>query len=257
MSERMPTFARALRDHRLNGQVDIATIGALIGDDARATMLLALFGGALPASQLAAEAHIGAPAASKHLAKLVAGGLLCVEAHGRERRYRLASPEVAHAIETLASIAPVRSTRTLSERSRLEALREARTCYDHLAGRLGVEVFNALVARGALCSPGALDASVRHRRNAFAHVALGPRAGRVFADLGVDLDVDVSPLPEAASACLDWTEQRPHLSGPLGAELCTALLLRGWILPRPAHRALRLSETGSQGLRDVLGLSLA
>ena len=150
----MPAFTRALRDHRLNGEADIASIAALIGDDARAAMLLALFGGgARSASQLAAEARVGAPAASKHLAKLVGGGLLEVEVRGRERLYRLASEEVAHLIETLANIAPVRSPRTLGESSRLEALRQARTCYDHLAGRLGVAIFGALVKRDALYEP--------------------------------------------------------------------------------------------------------
>src|SRR5262245_41991084 len=158
MSSAMPAYVRALRDHRLNGEADIATVAALIGDDARAAMLLSLFGGgARSASQLAAEARVGAPTASKHLAKLVGGGLLQVEACGRERRYRLASDDVAQVIETLANIAPVRSTRTLGESSRLDALRQARTCYDHLAGRLGVAIFDALVKRDALREPDHVD----------------------------------------------------------------------------------------------------
>jgi DNA-binding transcriptional ArsR family regulator len=249
----MPITARALRDHRLNGEADIATVAALIGDDARAAMLLALFGGgARSASQLAAEARVGAPAASKHLAKLLGGGLIAFEVRGREHRYRLASEEVAHLIETLASIAPVRSTRTLGESSRLEALRQARTCYDHLAGRLGVAIFAALVERDALRPPDEVHQVGRKRRDGLGRVAIGPEAARVFAALGVQQHL----IPQVASACPDWTEDRPHLGGTLGADLCTTMLERGWILPRPVGRAVRLSEAGREGLRSALGLEI-
>src|SRR5262249_44221752 len=162
-------------------------------------------------------ARVGAPAASKHLAKLVGGGLLEVKVQGRERLYRLASEEVAQVIETLASVAPPRATRTLGESSRLEALRQARTCYDHLAGRLGVSIFGALVERDALCEPDYVHHVGRKRRDGLGRVALGPRAEQVFVQLGLEPDA----LPSTAMACLDWTEDRPHLSGVLGAELCT------------------------------------
>jgi DNA-binding transcriptional ArsR family regulator len=253
MAESVPAYARGLRDHRLNGQPDIATVAALIGDDARAAMLLALLRGEpISASRLAAEARVGLPAASKHLAKLVGGGLLRVQRRGRMREYQLAGNGVAAAIEALASLAPLRSPRTLSESSRLEALRTGRTCYDHLAGRLGVALFQGLVAHGALGDLDMQAHAVRKVRNGLGAVELGPAAESVFAGLGVW----VERKPRAAAACLDWTEERPHLSGWLGAELCASLLEKGWVLPTPSSRAVRATPAGRASLRELLGLEL-
>src|SRR5258708_39305261 len=145
-------MAVALRDHRLNGDVDIAAPAALIGDAARAAMLLALSGGQpLSTTVLARQARIGLPTASRHLARLVDGGLLLIQRRGRSRYYALAGEDVARVVETLSTVAPRRPPRTLSESSRMYALSAARTCYDHLAGRLGVAVFDALIDEAALC----------------------------------------------------------------------------------------------------------
>src|SRR5260370_28713016 len=144
-------MAVALRDHRLNGDVDIAAPAALIGDAARAAMLLALSGGQpLSTTVLARQARIGLPTASRHLARLVDGGLLLVQRRGRSRYYALAGEDVARVVETLSTVAPRRPPRTLSESSRMHALSTARTCYDHLAGQLGVADFDALVGQAAL-----------------------------------------------------------------------------------------------------------
>ncbi|MBV9542839.1 MAG: winged helix-turn-helix transcriptional regulator, partial [Chloroflexi bacterium] len=142
----------ALRDHRLNGEADIPMVAGLIADDARAAMLLALQRQhrALSTSALAACARIGLPAASAHLARLVGGGLVVCERQGRQRMYTLTGPQVSDILEALAAIAPIRAPRTLDESSRLAALKNARTCYDHLAGRLGAGLFQALVQQGAL-----------------------------------------------------------------------------------------------------------
>ena len=243
---------RVLRDHRLNGEADIPMIASLLADDARVAMLLALLrqGSALSTSDLAQQARVGLPAASAHLARLVGGGLMISERDGRSRRYRLAGPHVAQVIEALGALAPTRETRTLDESSRLAALRTARTCYDHLAGRLGVALFEALVAERALCAMTAPPHG-RRGRSGLGAVQLGPRAGEVFGRIGVE----VEETPQAM-ACLDWTEARPHLSGPLGAAGCTTLLEQGWVLPRAQARALRLSEPGREGLRAALGLEL-
>jgi DNA-binding transcriptional ArsR family regulator len=255
MPERRLAYARALRDHRLNGEADIASVASLIGDDARAAMLLALFRGRpVSGSELAAEARVGLPAASKHLAKLVGGGLVRVERHGRSRTYQLADERIAAAVEALARIAPLRSTRTLSESSRFESLRTARTCFDHLAGRLGVELFEALVAREALIDPAPHTRPARKVRNGLGAVELGPSAQSTFADLGVSLGP--GPRPRSAAACLDWTEERPHLSGWLGADLCSALVEQGWVQQRPNARAVRLTPVGRDGLHTALGLEL-
>jgi DNA-binding transcriptional ArsR family regulator len=242
---------RVLRDYRLNGQPDLPLVAGLIADDARATMLLALHGqdAALSTSTLAARARIGLPAASAHLARLVGGGLVSCERQGRRRVYRLAGPRVAAVIEALSALAPTRPTRTLDESSRLAALRVARTCYDHLAGRLGAGLFAALVEQQALVQPTIPSAGPRRARSGLGAVALGPRAAPVFERLGVELD----GTPDAA-ACLDWTEARPHLSGGLGAEVCTRFLEAGWVLHRPNTRALRVSDAGRAALRAALGL---
>jgi DNA-binding transcriptional ArsR family regulator len=214
-------------------------------------MLMALLreGSALSTSVLARQARVGLPAASAHLARLVGGGLVISERNGRSRLYRLAGPHVAQVIEALSALAPMRQTRTLDESSRLAALRTARTCYDHLAGRLGVAVFEGLVNQRALCAITVPPPQGRRVRSGLGTVQLGPRADEVFPRLGVELE----EAPHAM-ACLDWTEARPHLSGALGAAVCTALLEQGWVLPRPQARALRLTDTGREGLRATLGV---
>src|SRR5262245_43459123 len=131
--------------------IDIAAVGALVADRSRCAILSALCDGrALPASRLASEAGVSAATASSHLGKLTDAGLIVVEAHGRHRYYRLAGPDVARLLETLQQFAPATPVRSLREGTRAYALREARTCYDHLAGRLGVELMAALLARGYL-----------------------------------------------------------------------------------------------------------
>lgn len=245
---------RPLRDHRLNGEADIPMVAGLIADDARAAMLLALHGSdaALSTSALARQARIGLPAASAHLARLVGGGLVTSERQSRSRVYRLAGPHVADILEALAAIAPVRPARTLDESSRFAALRTARTCYDHLAGRLGASLFDALVAEHALVQPAFADALGRRRvRSGLGMVSLGPRAADVFGRIGVELDEAVD-----ARACLDWTESRPHLSGGLGATVCTRFFEQGWVLHRPNTRALRVTEAGRAALAEAFDVSL-
>jgi DNA-binding transcriptional ArsR family regulator len=243
-----------LRDHRLNGDVDISAPAALIGDDARAAMLLALGGGlALPATALASAARVGRPTASRHLARLVEGGLLSVEPRGRSRYYRLANEQVGLLVETLAGLAPLRPPRTLAENTRMQALRSARTCYDHLAGQLGVAVFEALVARAALVDLEVSNLPGRKVRSGLGSVSLGPSALEVFGELGVDLDGLGQTQRPLATACLDWTENRPHLAGALGAAVCSAFVQAGWVRRRSDSRAVTLTSAGQSALAQLTG----
>lgn len=223
---------------------NIASPAALIGDPVRAAMLQALQDGrAQPAGALAWAAGVTAQAASNHLSKLVEGRLLSVEREGRHRYYRLASAEVAHAIEALSAIAaPVRSLE-VPRSPKARALRDARCCYGHLAGRLGVKVAEALVARGLLTPTGDKLYDV-------------PDEGRAwFGELGIEVAALSSPRG-VARQCLDWTERRHHLAGPLGVKLLAAMSARCWLVLEAQGRAVRLTPEGATALRDLLGVSL-
>ncbi|PVM87190.1 transcriptional regulator [Caulobacter endophyticus] len=224
---------------------NIASPAALIGDPVRAAMLLALQDGrAQPAGALAWAAGVTAQAASNHLSKLVEGGLLSVEREGRHRYYRLASPEVAHAIEALSAIAaPVRSLE-IPRSPKARALRDARCCYGHLAGRLGVKVADALVERGLLAPADDKLYEVTEEGRAW------------FGELGIEVSTLSSPRG-VARRCLDWTERRHHLAGPLGVKLLAAMSARGWLAPEDKGRAVRLTPKGASSLRDLLDVSLA
>jgi DNA-binding transcriptional ArsR family regulator len=213
---------------------DLSVVAGLFADRSRAAMLEALMDGAdHAAGALARAAGIGAPTASAHLSRLVDGGLITVESVGRERRFRLAGPVVAEAVEALMALAPeARPTglRAVSERS---ALRHARTCYDHLAGRLGVEVTAGLRRDGHLAGT---------------ELRLTRRGREPFERLGIDLTELRRGRRPLTCSCLDGTERRPHLAGALGAALATSLIERGWIERRRTGRALRITRLGEREL---------
>jgi DNA-binding transcriptional ArsR family regulator len=252
--------------HALSGQggdADLAAAATLIADPARARVLLALADGrALPASGLAAEAGLSAPATTAHLNKLRAGGLIEVEVSGRHRYYRLTGPHVAAVLEALATIAPLRPVRSLRQGTHAAALRAARTCYDHLAGRLGVAITAALLARHVLVATDGITGTTRRpgERLAAALPAhpyqLGPAATAVLGELGVNLPA-LLDAPRSARPllrfCTDWTEQRHHLAGRLGAALLTALCDNG-CLTRRGRRIVWLTEHGAATLHHHLGL---
>jgi DNA-binding transcriptional ArsR family regulator len=228
----------------MDGDVDIAPIGALLGDPARAAMIGVLHDGrALPAGELARRAGIAPSTASEHLSRLVDGGLLAVERAGRHRYFRLAGTQVAQAVEALAAISPRRPVRSLREADTASALAEARTCYDHLAGRLGVGVTEALLAQEALVE----------RDGEFAP---GRRAPSVFAELGIDLGVVQAKRRPFALRCLDWSERRPHVAGTLGAALAGRALDAGWVERHPSSRALHVTPAGRAALHATLGVEL-
>src|SRR3954471_18378695 len=225
----------------VHGDADIATIASVIGHPARGRMLTAMLGGrALPASELAQSAGVSASTASAHLAKLTGSGLVTIERHGRHRYHRLASAQVAELIETMSLLAPAHEVRSLRAANRDTAERAARSCYDHLAGAVGV----ALAAR--LCELGALDRD-----------DLTLRDPAPFAALGIDVAALGRGRRPLTRSCLDWSERRPHLAGDLGAALLAALLESGWIARRPAGRAVAVTSQGASGLHAALGLDVA
>lgn len=227
----------------MNAVYPIAAVAELIGERARAAMLIALADGrALPAGELARAAGISAQSASGHLAKLVVGGLLAVWSEGRHRYYKLASPEVGHALEALGAIStPARPPGALRP-PETKALHQARLCYDHLAGRVGVEIAEALEKTGLIRFEGERD------------YELGPQGESGFAALGLDIDALRKTRRSFARRCLDWTERRPHLAGALGAALCARLIEWEWLARLPKTRALRITHRGARELSDRFGI---
>ena len=222
----------------------IARLAALLADPTRAGMCLALLDGtAWTAGELATTTGVARSTASEHLDQLVAGGLLSEERQGRHRYLRIATPAAAQLVELLAVQAgPGARPRSLRAVTAGEAMARGRTCYDHLAGRLGVAVLDALVGRGL----------VALRRG----VALTEAGQLWLADLGVDVDDLARQRRPLLRSCLDWTERRPHLAGSVGAAVCTRFTDEGWV-ERGTGRTVRVTDIGSRALRRLLGLTPA
>jgi DNA-binding transcriptional ArsR family regulator len=220
----------------------IAEVASLIGDAARANILSALMGGqALTAGELARHAGVTAQTTSSHLGKLTDAQLIIVEKQGRHRYYRLASSDVAHAIHALMAVAAAGPKRHHPIGPKDEALRLARTCYDHIAGRLAIALTDALTTNG--------------------YVALADGAGlisdegrRFFCDFGLDLEGVTGSRRPLCRTCLDWSERRPHLAGRLGAVLLDRSLDLGWISRMPESRALLVTRAGESGFGKTFGL---
>jgi DNA-binding transcriptional ArsR family regulator len=242
----------------VKGDADIAALASLLADPARCKVLLALDDGrALPASVLADEAGVSRPTASSHLSKLTTAGLLTVETHGRNRYYRLAGPEVGMLLEQLGRLAPSRPVRSLREGTRAARLRSARTCYDHVAGRLGVQLMGSLLHRRAL-----IGGDGRYDPNRDGGDALSSPGREVSYELtdegrefltavGVEMPTSRRPL---VRYCVDWTEQRHHLSGALGRAVFDRFLNAGWVKRVPRGRALTVTEDGRTALADMFGI---
>jgi DNA-binding transcriptional ArsR family regulator len=242
------------------GDADIATVAALIADDARARILTALGDGrALPATMLASEAGVAPSTASEHLRKLVDAGFVTVHPQGRHRYFRLSGPEVASVLEALSRLAPPREIRSLKESTRAAALRRARTCYDHVAGRLGVRMFGALLDADAVSGGDGihhLDGDGEDRLSAPGRdlaYRLAPPGIERLDRFGVAL-----PRPERDGTlplryCVDWTEQRHHLSGVVGRNLLVRLVELAWVERDGGTRALRITDAGRRGLRRQFG----
>ncbi|MFF4589393.1 ArsR/SmtB family transcription factor [Streptomyces sp. NPDC001388] len=231
------------RDARAPG---LAALAALLADETRAVCLLALLDGrAWTAGELARHAGVAPSTLSEHLGKLVAGGLLAGERQGRHRYVRLADARVAQLVEDLAAqVAPDPAVRprTLRAASAGSAMARGRTCYDHLAGRLGIAVTDALTARGLL----------RTHETGEAGFALTD-AGLAWFD-GAGITLERAGRRPLARACLDWTERRPHLAGVAGAALCRHALDTGWCVRIGSGRAVRVTPAGERALGGLLGI---
>jgi len=221
---------------------DISAIAALIGDPTRAQMLWALMGGlALPAGELAMSAHVAPQTASAHLSKLLEGKLLSAESQGRHRYYSLASAEVGAIIEALAVLAPRRKA-VQQQTPESNPLRFARTCYNHFAGTVAVQINDALQERGLLTP--AHDSYYRITNQ-----------GRVwFENLGLDVVGLESNRSGLARRCLDWTERRYHLGGALGNALLQRLFDMKWLARVDKARAVRVTTKGQEHLFKLLGI---
>ncbi|MBP2301807.1 ArsR/SmtB family transcription factor [Azospirillum picis] len=224
----------------------LAEVAAAIGEPARAAMLVALMDGrALTAGELAEVAAVTPQTASGHLAKMVAAHLIVGEKQGRHRYHRLAGADVAVLIESMMRIGgggpALRKPLRVGPRD--AALRAARTCYDHLAGQLGVRISDALVAMGAVEIEG--DNGLVTRRGL-----------ELMAEVGIALPVH--PRPRAprplCRPCLDWSERRPHIAGQLGAALCAHAFERAWVRRIGGSRALEVTPHGKTALREAFGI---
>jgi DNA-binding transcriptional ArsR family regulator len=228
---------------------DIAPVAALLADRARVAMLSALLDGRpLSAGELARIAGVSAATASSHLGRLLDGDLVSVVKQGRHRYYRLRDAEVAAAIEALSLISPPVQVRSLRQSRQAEALGQARTCYDHLAGRVGVALFEAMIERGLL-ETGVYDADDPARSS----YEVTEKGEERFGVIGVDVNAVRAGRRRFAGHCLDWTERRPHLNGALGAAVTARMVGLGWFARGASRRSLVLTDDGHAGLADVFG----
>lgn len=228
----------------MNSVPNISEIASLIEDKSKLTILLALLEGRLlPAYELARLAAISPPTASLHLSKLVQGGLILAEQMGRHRYYRLASSDVAHALEGLMTISPSRTVRPLKESQQNKQVRYARTCYDHLAGVLGVRLTQSFMNLGLLEEAGR-------------EFLVTIKGSEFLTSFGIDLSKVQHGRRVFARQCLDWSERRFHLAGSLGAAVTTHFLQIGWIERLPGTRAVMITEKGRKGLLDTFQVEI-
>lgn len=236
-------FPEHTKAYAMTYDADFSAVAQLIADPTRAKMLLALLDGrALPAGELAYAANVSAQTASSHLSKLLAGDLLTVEKEGRHRYFRISNPSVAEALERLSNLSNTTPPRRKPLNPRARKLQFARSCYDHLAGRLGVAVTQGLQRRKFIvaCTDKRFEISA---------------AGRDwFSGIGLDL-ASVRPTRRGlARQCLDWTERTHHLAGPLGVALLEHLCAEAWLRRSRESRAVLLTPKGCAALKRELSI---
>ncbi|MFC5719732.1 ArsR/SmtB family transcription factor [Streptomyces gamaensis] len=244
---------------------DPARAARLFASASRARMLKALCDGRpLATSVLAAEAGVSVATASVHLGQLVEAGLVLVKHSGRHRYYRLASPEVAVALEALAVIAPSDTTPVTSLRvsSRENALRRSRTCYDHLAGSLGVALMGAFLDQELLTghTTGTAPRTIADRPASYGkdvEYRLTPDGAERFRAFGVDVDRLSGARRPTVRYCVDWSEQRHHLAGALGAEVTARFFTLGWLRYGVSPRVVHLTDRGRRGLAESFAVTVA
>ncbi|KAB2460144.1 helix-turn-helix transcriptional regulator [Bacillus sp. CH126_4D] len=228
----------------MNVYPNISYIAKLIAEPTRAIILDCLMNNqALPASELAYMAKVSHPTISSHLSKLVEGNLLVVEQHGRHRYYRLANQEVAEVLEKLGTIAPTVQIRSLKQSAQLKQVRYARTCYDHLAGKLGVEITEKLLDKEFLI----LEEG---------EYVVTEQGKQWFLNFGINIETADIKRRIFAKPCLDWSERRYHISGWLGSAIAKLFFEQEWITKTDKSRAVHLTQKGMKLLKDQLGIDM-
>jgi DNA-binding transcriptional ArsR family regulator len=223
----------------------LAAVAGLLADRTRACICLALLDGrAWTVSELARHAGVVPSTASEQVSRLVDGGMLAAAHQGRHRYIRIANPGVAHLLEELGAVAapganPATSLRTSSQES---AIARARTCYDHLAGRLGVQITDAMTEAGMIDQSAGFSLT-------------GAGLSWLAEALGVDVDALSAARRPIARSCVDWTERRPHLGGGAGAAMCSEFFARGWIRRVGTSRAVVVTPNGERMLPELLRLA--
>ena len=216
---------------------NVTHVASLIGDQTRTAILMALFNGkSLPAGELARLAKVAPQTASNHLSKLVDGGLIKVESWSRHRYYRLASADIANAIESLAVIAPPAPVRSLRQSNQAKALQFARTCYDHIAGELGVKFSHALVHKGYL-------------EEADDGYVLTTKGESWLKDFGVD-EVKIRKASSFIPWHVDWTERVHHIAGPIALAITKRLFELDWITQGQIRRSIIVTEQGKREFQN-------
>lgn len=223
---------------------NMAEIAALLGETSRATILASMMDGRFhTASELAYMAAIKPQTASFHLAKLVEGKLIKVEKQGRHRYFQLAGEDIAQFLESFLAISPPPEIRSLRQSSQIKLLQDARTCYDHLAGKLGVQLTESMLKAGYLTLEGK-------------QFVLTDEGILFFTTFGIDLTALKRKRRSFSHACLDWSERRYHLAGALGSELLNQFFNLGWLIRVPSIRAIKVTEKGKIGFKEVFHLDL-
>ncbi|MCM1013321.1 MULTISPECIES: winged helix-turn-helix domain-containing protein [unclassified Brevibacterium] len=221
---------------------NLSAVAGAVADPTRARMLVALMDGrAWTARELAHGAGVTPSTATSHLNLLVDRGLLRERRQGRHRYVELAGPAVAHALEAVVSLGeqPLPKVHSLREATIDSALRRGRTCYDHLAGSLGVTITQSLIGNGVIDDSFALTAQ-----------------GRAWIEDTLATSLPAGPRP-VTRECLDWTERRVHLGGALGALICSTLHERGWVRGAASSRAVTVTPSGTEALQRVLSIDVA
>ncbi|KJJ40247.1 ArsR family transcriptional regulator [Bacillus subtilis] len=223
---------------------NIAKISSLLSDPSRSSILLTLMDGRIhPAGELAYLANIKPQTASFHLKKLLEEKLISVEKHGRHRYYRLSNSEAANVIEQLLCIAPKAKVTSLKDSKEKSDLHFARTCYDHLAGYVGVQITNSLVEQGML-------------KKVDLNFEVTPEGSLFFSNLGINEDQRRNKRRAFARCCLDWSERQHHLAGAIGNALLVRMLEEEWIVRMPKTRAIRITQSGKNAFEKYFKVNM-
>ncbi|MFK4417419.1 DNA-binding transcriptional ArsR family regulator [Bacillus sp. RC251] len=223
---------------------NVAEVAFLLGEKSRAAILISLMDGRFhTASELAYMAAIKPQTASFHLSKLIESNLVNVDKQGRHRYYQLANEEVARILESFLAISPPPEVRSLKQSSQVKLLREARTCYDHLAGKLGVGLTESMLNTGYL---------EKEERN----FVVTPKGEQFFTDFGIDLGQLKRKRRSFSHACIDWSERHHHLAGALGNELMKRFLDLSWIVQVPSIRAVKVTDKGKVGFKQHFNINI-